>query len=83
MKKPRFGTKIVNHEGTVLEYDYIVPGYTLHDLVLIYDKATKEPGLSDLAAYPSKWPNVHALQKVINIVIEALDNNNDDAPKLR
>lgn len=67
-----FGEIETRHGDLVLTCKAIAPGLTLHDLVMIFERATKEPGLNNLSANPSKWPTVHGVSAVVDAVVAAM-----------
>lgn len=73
-----FGTHVTDFEyqsGKTMQLacKYAVPGLTLHDLVMIFDKAKKqaEPG-DEFAGNPSKWPDVRGVIAVKDAIVAAL-----------
>jgi hypothetical protein len=72
MREAPYGKHRVQHEGMTLECNYFVPGLTLHDLTMLFEKATKSEGASEYAADPSKWPVVRGVQAVAEACIAAL-----------
>lgn len=74
-----YGKHRVEHEGMTLECNYFVPGLTLHDLTMIYERASKSEGVSEYAGNPSDWPVVRGVKAVAEACIEALSVTSTDS----
>lgn len=71
-----FGTKVVDFEGIKLSCAYKVPGLTMHDLVMIFEAATKEAKPEDeYSANPAKWPTVRGVEAVVDAVMDAIHSS--------
>ncbi len=74
VSKENFGEATIDyHEGVKLSCKNIVPGLTLHDLTMIFEKAKKkaEPG-DEYGGDPSKWPDVRGITAVTEAILEAI-----------
>jgi hypothetical protein len=73
MARPDFGEDVKYHEGVKLTCRRIAPGLTLHDLTMIFDRASKEARPEDhLSANPSKWPTVRGVNAVTEAILDAI-----------
>ncbi len=73
MSRPDFGMhRTTTQDGVELECRYAVPGLTLHDLVMIYDKASKSPGNNHFSGNPSQWPEVAGVIAVKEAILDAI-----------
>lgn len=70
-----FGVIRTEVNGMALEAKAIVPGMTLHDLVMMFDTASKSTNADSLAGNPSNWPVVLGVGAVVDAVLEALDKD--------
>lgn len=71
---PKFGSRKSKVQGLELEEGYIIPNYSLRDLVIAFDRASKSPDASPFAANPSLWPTTMGVRAVVDICIEELYN---------
>jgi hypothetical protein len=69
---PDFGENVVEHDGVKLSCRYYVPGLTLHDLVMIFERAHNDPNNNRFAGDPSKWPDVAGVKAVTDAILEAI-----------
>lgn len=72
-ERPDFGAHIDVVSGVELSCRYYAPGLTLHDLVMIHDRASKESAPGDhFAGDPGKWPITRGVKAVADAVIDAM-----------
>lgn len=73
MKVPDFGVVTTEHDGTVLEARAIIPGKTLHDLVMVFhnEKIKAKPG-DEYAGDPGRWPEVRGVKAVVEEVLKVV-----------
>jgi hypothetical protein len=73
MARPDFGLHETEHQGIKLTCRNIAPGLTLHDLTMIFERATKQANPGDeYAANPAKWPTVRGVQAVTDAILDAV-----------
>ncbi len=78
IKIPDFGMHTVvkdfkdGYPPVTLQCRYMVPGLTMHDLMQIFVKGKENPKNSEVAADPSRWPEVRGLIDVIDAVLQAV-----------
>ena len=72
-KRPDFGMIVDNSDGIELSCRAVVPGLSLHDLVMLFDAAHDgaKPG-ADLSGNPSEWPVVRGVNAVAEAMLDAL-----------
>src|SRR5258708_21836567 len=76
-KIPNFGMNVTENllpdgKSIQLSCRYKVPGLTMHDLMMIFEKGKNHPDNSHYAANPSLWPDVRGLSDVVNAILEAV-----------
>lgn len=66
VKDAPYGKKTEMFQGIELECNYYIPNHTLHDLMMIFEKAHKEG--NPLAGNPSLWPNTKGIKAIVETV---------------
>lgn len=71
--RPDFGKIETQVNGITLSCCASAPGLSLHDLVMIFEraKAHAAPG-DELAGDPTKWPDVRGVSAVVEAVLAAI-----------
>lgn len=65
-------------DGTTSEYRMVVPGLTLHDIVMVFENAKNKAKSSDrVAGNPTVWPEVRGVKAIIATIIDALQKFNN------
>ena len=76
MSKYGKSTRVTDVGGgrkVMLECKNIAPGLTVHDLVQVFEAASKGDGVSRLSGNPSNWPTVRGVTAVANVVVKAFE----------
>lgn len=73
MARPDFGMRYKHHEGVKLGVRLVTSEHTLHDLVMIFERAKSEaePG-DELSGNPGKWPEVRGVRAVADAILDAI-----------
>ena len=72
-KEPDFGMKtVVTDSGIELSCSYAIPGYTMQDLVKIFNEAANREGNDQFAGNPAKWPTVAGVSAIVDICVKQL-----------
>ncbi len=70
---PDFGKLQSTVHGVLIECKAAVPGLSIHDLVMVFEKAKREATPADnLAGNPSRWGDVRGVKAVVDAVLAAI-----------
>jgi hypothetical protein len=77
MSRPDFGMNYKHlDDGVQVGARLITPQHTLHDLVMIFERAKNEANPGDeLAGDPSQWPEVRGVRAVADAILDAIYGN--------